>query len=265
MGDISYRPLIDDMTWSYSRLKTFEDCPHCFFLKYIKGYQDESKFYASYGKFIHKLIERYYNGIYTKRELLSEFLVKFPNEVTGYRPGASTVSKYIDAACIYFKNFQPFPYRFLAVEKEVEFKIDDYNFVGIVDYLGVDDDESMIIVDNKSRDLSPRSGKLKPTLKDKELDEMLRQLYIYAIAIEQEYGEKPQTLGFNCFKAGTFIKEKFDIQKYEEAKQWALNTIKRIEDTDEFEPNESYFYCNYICGVCNHCEYYLEARKERRR
>ena len=37
MGDICYAPLIDDMTWSYSRVKSFEDCPYKWFLKYIVG------------------------------------------------------------------------------------------------------------------------------------------------------------------------------------------------------------------------------------
>jgi len=28
IGDVSYLPLIEDMVWSYSRIKTFEDCPY---------------------------------------------------------------------------------------------------------------------------------------------------------------------------------------------------------------------------------------------
>lgn len=35
MGEISYRPLIEAMTWSYSRLEIFDDCPYRWFLTYI--------------------------------------------------------------------------------------------------------------------------------------------------------------------------------------------------------------------------------------
>ena len=36
MGEVNYRPIIQDMTWSYSRIKSFGDCPYRWFLKYIQ-------------------------------------------------------------------------------------------------------------------------------------------------------------------------------------------------------------------------------------
>ena len=88
---------------------------------------------------------------------------------------------------------------------------------------------------------------------------------MYAAGVEQEYGVLPKWLCFNCFKAGVFIKEKFDTQKYEEAKQWAVKSIEKISNTEDFEPNRDFFSCFYICGVSDHCEYDIEAREERRR
>lgn len=38
MGEVNYAPLIDDMVWSYSRIKAFEDCPYRWYLKYIKRF-----------------------------------------------------------------------------------------------------------------------------------------------------------------------------------------------------------------------------------
>lgn len=265
MGNISYKPLIDDMTWSYSRIETFNDCPYRFFLRYIKRYTDDDRFYANYGSFIHKILERYYNGELTKKDMLTTFLIDFKKEVKGMRPKESTVQKYISAGCDYLKSFSPFPFKMIAVEKKVEFKIGDYNFVGYIDYLGYDEDGSICIVDNKSRDLKPRSNREKPTLKDMELDKMLRQLYLYSVAIEQEYGVLPKLLCFNCFKSGVFIKEQFDMQKYEEAKQWAIESIEKISNAEDFEPNQDFFSCFYICGVSDHCSYDIETREERRR
>jgi len=263
MGVVCYKPLIDDMTWSYSRIEAFNDCPYKFFLKYIKHYEEKDKFYASYGSFMHKLIERFYRGELTKSEMLVTFLTDFSKEVRGFRPQESTVQKYINLGAEYLRGFKEFPFNMIDVEKRVDFKIGDYNFLGFIDYLGERDGE-LYIVDNKSRDLKPRSGREPPTVKDKELDSMLRQLYIYSAAIEQEYGRTPKALCFNCFKAGTFIEEEFDKGKYEEAKQWVVDCIYAIENTDEFSPNREFFRCAYICGVNDHCEYDIEARRERR-
>lgn len=39
MGEVNYKPIIQDMTWSYSRIKSFNDCPYRWFLKYIHPHQ----------------------------------------------------------------------------------------------------------------------------------------------------------------------------------------------------------------------------------
>lgn len=265
MGNVSYKPLIDDMTWSYSRIETFNSCPYRFFLKYIKQFKDADKFYASYGSFIHKLLERYYRGELTKDDMLMIFLSDFSKEVRGIRPNEMVVLKYINAGCEYLRTFSPFPYKMIDVEKRIEFTIDKYEFVCFIDYIGIDEQTGdMYIIDNKSRDLKPRSSKETPTAKDKELDSMLKQLYLYAVAVEQEYGVLPKMLCFNCFKSGVFIKEQFNIQKYEEIKQWAVKSIEKIAQTEDFEPNRNFFSCLYLCGVNDHCEYDIEAREEYR-
>ena len=264
MGNISYKPLIEDMTWSYSRIGSYDDCPYRFFLKYIKKFSDSDKFYASYGSFMHKLLERFYKGEINKAEMLTIFLSEFKSEVKGIRPVGTIVENYIKQGCEYLKSFSPLPYKLIEVEKEVRFKIGDYNFVGFIDYLG-EEDGKIYIVDNKSRASKPRSKRSKPTVNDKELDLMLRQLYLYAAAVKQEYGVFPEALCFNCFRNGVFIKEEFDIQKYEETIKWAIERIEEIKETDEFEPNPDFFSCFWICGVNDKCKYDIQSREEKNR
>lgn len=263
MGEVSYRPLIEDMVWSYSRLETFCDCPYRWFLKYIKRYDDEDKFYASYGLFMHKLLEGFYKGKLSKSDMLTRFLLDFSKEVRGVRPQASTVEKYIQCGVEYLKGFEPFRFNMVDVEKKVQFDLGGIPFVGFIDYLGEEDGE-YIIVDNKSRDLKPRSKRATPTVKDKELDSMLRQLYIYAAAIKQEYGKFPKLLCFNCFRTGTFIEEPFDEDTYNETVEWAKKLVEEIKDEDEFSPNREFFSCYYICGVSTHCCYDQMERDKRR-
>lgn len=264
MGDICYKPLIDDMTWSYSRIESFNDCPYRFFLRYIKKYEDTDKFYATFGSFMHKLLEQYYKCELSKDDMLMKFLTDFSKEVKGIRPKDTTVKKYIKSGSEYLKSFSPFPFNMVDVEKRAEFTIEEFNFIGFIDYLG-EKEGKLYIVDNKSRNLKPRSNRAKPTAKDKELDLMLRQLYLYSVYIKQAYGVFPEALCFNCFRTGVFIKEQFDIQKYEETKQWAIDSIEKIRNTEDFEPNGDFFSCFYICGVSDHCEYDIEAREEMRR
>lgn len=255
MSEMIYRPLIEDMVWSYSRIKCFEDCPYRFYLKYISGCKEAPQFYASYGSFMHKLIEEFYKGIITKEEMLTKFLFGFQENVLGRRPKESTVEKYIQLGIEYLKSFSPFAYNMVAVEKKVEFELGGKKFIGFIDYLGEKDGE-YYIVDNKSRELKPRSNRKTPTVKDQELDEMLKQLYLYAAAVKQEYGKFPKALCFNCFKNQVFIEEPFSEEKFSETVEWFLKTIDSIADENEFLPYLDFFSCNYICGVNNECCYY---------
>ena len=182
MGEISYRPLIEAMTWSYSRLEIFDDCPYRWFLTYIHTpkLKKEDKFYAAYGLFMHDLLEKYFKGENSKEEILMMFLTQFKAKTKGTgRPKAATVQKYFQSGTEFIKSLEPLRFKMISVEEKIDFKIGEFNFTGRIDYLGEEDGE-FVIIDNKSRDLKPRSGREKPTLKDKELDLMLRQLYIYA-------------------------------------------------------------------------------------
>ena len=70
MGDISYEPIIKDMTWSYSRVKAFDMCPYGWYLKYIQKIRGKDMFFSSYGSFVHKLLEQYYSKQQSRFQLL---------------------------------------------------------------------------------------------------------------------------------------------------------------------------------------------------
>jgi len=254
MGDMIYRPLIEDMTWSYSRISSFHDCPYRWYLRYICKVEETPRFFSSYGSFVHRLLEQYYKGEASKDDIYIKFLLSFSSEVQGPRPQESTVQKYISDAADYLRNLEPIPITPLETEKGLAFNIGGIPFIGYIDFLGKTED-GLVIVDHKSRDLKPRSKRKQPTAKDKELDEALRQLYLYAEAVRQEYGVFPSRLCFNCFRVDRFISEPFNEETFKETVKWAEDTIHEIEDTNEFPPNLDYFGCHYICGVSDECCY----------
>lgn len=251
------------MVWSYSRIEAFNDCPYRFFLRYICKAEEKENFFSNYGSFMHSLIERFYKGELKKDELETEFLLGFANRVRGKKPPRISVAKYIGDGMKYFRDFKEFNFNTVAVEKKFNFEIDGVPFVGYIDYIGERGGE-YYIVDHKSRDLKPRSGRKNPTAKDKELDSMFRQLYVYSYAFEKEYGVYPKSVCFNLFRTGTFIEEPFDKNACDEVVRWVKKSVSDIKETTEFYPYIDYFSCNFICGVSDDCEYYQTAKEVRK-
>ena len=114
----------------------------------------------------------------------------------------------------------------------------------------------IIILDHKSASIKIlKNGKVSKS--DQEhVREFIRQLCLYAIPIIEEYGHVDE-LWWNLFKDKNWLKMPFNKEDYDEAIQWAEDTLKLIETEKEWLPNNSSsYYCNYLCGQRNHaCEY----------
>lgn len=255
MNGVIYRPLIESMRWSYSRITSFENCPYAWYMKYIYGTEEKPNFYASFGSFVHKLIESYYRGKIPQHDLATQFLLGFPLEIKGRWPSSDLVDRYMMKGYQYFQQFQPFEYNMVSVEDEITFQINGNAFVGYIDFLGRDAD-GLCVVDHKSRELKRRSNRSRPTKKDEELDAFLKQLYLYSAGVKQKYGEFPAKLCFNCFKSGEFIEEPFNKDAFDAAVTWATDEIERIKNVDTFRPRLDWFYCTNLCGFSDECCYY---------
>lgn len=256
MGEVSYRPIMEDWTWSYSRIDAYNNCPYAFFCKYILNEEEKPMFYSSFGSFVHELLRGYFCGEYDNEEMLSRFICGFEDNVSGDRPQRSVVEKYMKATMDFLENFYGFGLKTLAVEKYVEFDINGVKMRGYIDYVGTDENDRLYVVDHKSRELKPRSNRKKPTAKDAELDEMLKQLYIYAGAIKSEYGRYPDFLCFNCYRNGQFICEPFDEEKYKEVCERVAVEVGLVMDEDMFYPNEEFYKCRFLCGYNDECVYH---------
>lgn len=255
MGKVNYAPVIQDMTWSYSRIKSFCDCRYRWYLRYIRKLKAKDMFFANYGSFMHKLIEMYLKGEGTSRQLSNMYLQKFREKVVGSAPNNKVFENYFKSGLQYLRELQPFPYNILAVEKKVDFDLDGIPFVGYIDLLA-ERDGNLYIIDNKSKMLKPRSKNRNPTKNDEELDSYLKQLYLYSIAIEQEYQEFPKALCFNCFRTPIFIQERFEKRAYANSKVWFSDKVIQITNETDFKPNIEFFKCKYLCEMNEHCEYY---------
>ena len=150
-----------------------------------------------------------------------------------------------------------FPARkILKVEDEMRFEFAGHPFIGFLDVLSEDDSGKLYITDHKSRALKPHSHRVKPTQSDRELDQYLRQLYIYASAVSQLYGRYPDFLEFNCFRTRTWICEPVQYERMVEVEAWAARLIEKITATDDWYANFSFWFCKHLCDVQADCEYF---------
>lgn len=252
---MDYSFIVDDMLWSYSRLSSFDDCKYGWFLKYIKHVpKGEPHFFATYGTFIHDLLERYLSGKLPKEELVPYFLDHYDEQVQGRGPSEKVEDNFFNNSLAYLKDID-FPFKdIVATEKKVEFEIDGHKFVGYIDVLAREND-GYHIIDHKSHGLRPRSGRKIQTEYDKELDQYLRQQYLYAIPTYNEFGEYPQTISFNCYRHNRFITEPFEQERLERTKKWASDKIEEIRNEKGWDPSPDDFFCNFICDSANSCKY----------
>ena len=254
--------LLDTMTWSFSRLNSFYNCPYEWKLRYIDCNKSENGFFGEYGSLIHKILEKYEKGELSLFELNDYYEEHFSENV----PHDAPPNKYVDIKQSYYeKGIDYFnnidldldKYEVLGVEKEVRFQIAGKDFVGYIDLLLKEKETGKIIIlDHKSASIKTlKNGKVSKS--DQEhVREFIRQLCLYAIPIIEEYGHVDE-LWWNLFKDRNWLKMPFKKEDYDEAIQWAKDTLALIENEREWLPNNSSsYYCSYLCGQRNHaCEY----------
>lgn len=245
-------PIYSDWTWSHSRITLFEECPYAFALKYL--YNDDNKqenFYANFGTYMHRIHELFYTGVLKQEELVDYYIEHFDS--VGYNKHRS---KYFVEGLNYLEGgISVIPSSIIGVEQQLDFKVGEYDFTGIIDLLYKNDDGILTICDHKSHPLQPRSKRKKPTLSDKELDQYLKQLYLYAHGVHQLGLGNVGVLQFNCFRVCSTISEIYSKDKEDEAVEWAINTIRNIENTTSFMPTGEWFYCHNLCDHRGVCEY----------
>lgn len=254
--------ILNTMQWSYSRLTAYNQCAYSFFLRYVQCNEGDENFFSQYGSFVHKILEKYEKGELSLFELCDYYEENYRENV----PCPAPPNNYVDVVQSYYDKGLDFlenidlnleSFEILGVEKKVEFTVGKYKMVGFIDLLLKDKKTGEItVLDHKSGSLKIKKNGDISKSDEEHFKSFKRQLYLYSVAVINEYGVKPKYLKWNLFKDKSYITIDFDDKEFEEAKQWVLDTIHTIEKDTQWLPNPDYYFCHNLCDMRNcACEY----------
>ena len=262
-----YSSEINNMTFSFSRCHSFENCKYEWYLNYLlvdeSGtpiYKKEQNFYAAFGKRIHSYLEDILKGKMLIKDAFYCYKNQFNEEFSHFDIRESTYEKYFQYGCDYFSKLSfdwLQDYNILGVEKKCMFALAGIDFTGYIDLL-IEDKKTkdIIVIDHKSAEypIGKRGKVLKRKLSDYEAYK--KQMYLYSRQIEKEYERFPKTLAWNYFRSSQWLVVPFDFNEYNDAATWAEKIVSEIHNEENFSPNLSgKFYCDNLCGFKNSCEY----------
>lgn len=146
----------------------------------------------------------------------------------------------------FLKSFQGYDkYKILGVEQDFDSEIADWVFNGIIDLIFEDKNGKLIIRDYKS----------KASFKNaEEQREYARQLYLYSKYVFEKFGRFPDELQFLMFRKNTLIQIAFDLGDYQEAIDWANDTVKTIRDAFDYPPRCDAFFSENLCNHRKYCD-----------
>lgn len=261
----SYKQIIDDMEWSFSRLACFDRCKYEFYLNYIvkddSVYPPQQNYYAEVGSYVHKILAMVLSGEMKLEDSLQYYLDNFEDNVfeTVRR---STMKKTYELCADYFASedlkWITDKYDIVCVEKDLHCLIEGYKFHGIIDLLLKDKKSGgYVIVDHKSAQYPfKKNGEIKKN-SEEQFNSYKRQMELYAELVKANYGHYPDFLVWNHFKenAGTHSIIKCSLFDMLDTRKWMCSIIERIKNEVEFEPTINEFYCRNLCQFRDSCEY----------
>ena len=256
---------IQKMTWSFSRLRAYDQCPEMFYRSYILHEPRQENAFNQYGSFCHSIYERFFKGDLFSFECGSVFRREWALYVTEDFPVFSKKdmeSSWFEAAENAFDSIEDLPdyFRVAGVEMPVSVNLTlgsrTLPFRGVVDLLLLDTrNGSYHIVDHKSHSRF-RSAR--------EKNEYARQLYLYAYALRENGTIPPgvlRSLSFNLFRAGCVETFAASEEKEMEAISWAFDVYDRAMSDVSFSQctvlgkmTALPLFCREICSFRSSCD-----------
>lgn len=259
----NFKEKLDGMTWSFSRVNTYKECPYQFYLKYIeKNENGISNFYAELGHFMHEILEGILLGKIALEDA-AEYFDEYVDKCVFSEIKKSTGEKAYEACIDYLATtdlemLDGYDIEGVELKCVYDFR-ESTHYIGYIDLLLRHKTNGYyVVVDHKSSAYPFRkdgSGVLKS--KEGIFQDYKRQAYLYSRYVYEHYGKYPRYIWWNHFKDQKIAKIDFNIDEYNEAMKWFGDTIDQIYQDNDFLPDMSYVKCNVLCDFREECEYHL--------
>ena len=225
-----YTKEINNMTYSFSRLHAYEQCPYLFYLKYIEGREGESNFYAANGKAMHEIFEELLTEKISIDECTIAYAEKFDMIFETERESImeNTYEKCMDFLCE-MDDIDRNLYEIIGVEMILEFMVEKYKFKGFADLVVKNKlTGEVILVDHKQaghflkKDGTPLKNQLDNFLAYK------KQMYLYCKGLKEQHGIQVDKIVWNHFKESQVTVIPFRQEELDETVEWAKKLIAKI-------------------------------------
>lgn len=262
---MSYKDQIESMTFSFSRINGYRQCPYMWCCQYIEKLEAVDNFYAQAGSLMHDILASVLTGKLNLSDAAEEFLLRFDTECD--MPVSDKIREStLEKMCTYLTEVPDNildGYEVLSVEERVEFTVGTHSFCGYIDLLLKDKSTGDLVLCDHKSDAYPllKSGRVAKGMENRFLEHK-RQLYLYAVAVAEKYGKFPKVLAWNHFKDRRVCSIPFDENEFKMALEWATQTIDEIKNDEQFEPKKDYFFCHNLCGFRYDCEYLMFDNEE---
>ncbi len=170
--------------WSYSRISTFKNCEHEYYLSRVLKKKSIENYWGILGSLAHDSLEDFYNGKIKYEDMLSRFESSFLDyEMAELRfvkddeQNDKMIKKYKESMIHFFKNHVPVNEKVLS-EREVWIDTGIAAFIGYVDAIHKDSDGFYNITDYKTSSMGAE-------YKGENLLHKQEQLLLYALALVQ--------------------------------------------------------------------------------
>lgn len=250
--------LPDNHVYSYSQLSSFDECSYSFYLQRIEGLEVQaSNAFAEKGTLIHDILDMWAKKIITKEEMVSEYERRYADEVVTAWPAfpKGYAKKAYETGIQFLENFDEFKgYEVLSAEEKFRINIPLSDgtvrpFVGIIDMMLTDKNNSLIVCDHKSKSLQGFK---------KDEDKMYRQQLLYSYYVKEQYGQWPTSMMFHLFNEGGVKMERlFSEEQLKETTEWATKQIKGIEEYTVLDwltcKEKADYFCWNLCSARKSC------------
>lgn len=230
------------MFYSYSKVFTYDKCPHRFWHKYINKTKERTMEKISTGNSFHQFAEAFYKDLNKiSNEKTKDYFNKISKVVNELNLLDEQAFLSNEVERIFSSNNNNID---RYTEYTVKGVINEYNFIGKIDLLEIINNNSYLIMDFKP-------------LKKSKLTDLRKQLGIYQLLFQQDDKcliDNNILVGSYFYKSKEYWFEELSVRSINSTKKWITKTIEKLEEDEEFASNASHYNCKF-CNFNNSCKY----------